>query len=66
MNEGCAELKSEGAIEINSYSSLSENHIEYPKGRVLVEIERDKVAEVKATKSADKILGYNGCYFAIV
>lgn len=66
VNEGCAELKNEGAIEINSYSSLSENHIEYPKGRVLVEIERDKVAEVKATKSADKILGYNGCYFAIV
>lgn len=66
INEGIKLLKSEGAIEITSYSALSERFTEYPKGAITLEIERDKVAEIKADGKAERIVGYNGSFFAII
>lgn len=64
--EGCRRLKQEGAIEIDSYSMLSDKYIEFPKGTISIPIKKDKVAEMKTSGDAKRIVGYNGSYYAIV
>lgn len=66
--DGIHLLKSEGAIEVSSYSSLSDRFNEFPKGPLTLEVRKDKCAEMKVGARMDKtvVVGYNGSYFSFL
>lgn len=63
---GNIKLIKEGAVEIQSYGTLSEGHSQFPKGNITIPVKRERIPYIKVGEEAKKIVAYNGTYYVII